>query len=145
MLSAWMLYAQNNYIYTSKTGKLHVNSEINYMYKVYTHIVAFPSLIVTYESCKVVTGTVTEWTQAERTGGVVDDHITRPACSITNTILWTGAATHTVSMAWLTPPCSIRERRRGTLCYTERAVLVVATRVTFICALHSYIYTYNFK
>jgi len=96
-----MFYAENHYMHTCKTVcyKLHINSEIYHIHEFYTHIITFLGLIITYGSCEIVTGTVTELTQTERTGGVVDDHVTRPAGSITNSILWTGAATHTVGMA----------------------------------------------
>ena len=69
----------------------------------YTHIVISIGLTVADVSCIVVVGTVAVSSQAERTGSVVDDHITKPTGAFTNAIVRTSAATHTIDKTRLTP------------------------------------------
>jgi len=60
-------------------------------------IVRIFRIICTFMSCKEILGTFAVWSQAKRRGSTMDDdHITRIACTCTNSCVWPGAPALTV-------------------------------------------------
>ena len=127
----------HTYIHTNLYSAKIVRTNLNRLKTFRTHRITVQSVRIPGVSCKEVLGAFTVWTQAERSGSIVDNHITRVACTVTNTGVWTRAATHTVGLTWLTPLPLICVCWLWTLDHTVRAILFVAAWITVICLLHS--------